>query len=129
MNPLNILVIEDDIDFADSLLLTLKASGHNVTVTHNWLSVMSKLRTEDFDLIVADVETPTGNGLTALEFLNQDESVGKIKKVFVTGRDDVETLRRCREMNAGYLHKSPNVFADLGKLVWSISNSVELADA
>ncbi|GAA4472575.1 response regulator [Novipirellula rosea] len=126
MRPLQILVVEDDIDFAETLQLTLCASNHDVTVTHNWLSVMAKLRTEHFDLIIADVETPTGNGLTALEFLNQDESVGKIEKVFVTGRDDTETLRRCREMNAGYLHKSPHVFAELGELIRSYCDTPAL---
>ncbi|GAA5506751.1 response regulator [Novipirellula caenicola] len=117
MQSLHVLVIEDDIDFAQTLEITLRASNHDVTVTHNWLSVMAKLRTEQFDLIIADIETPTGNGLTAMEFLNQDDSVAKIEKVFVTGREDAETLRRCREMNAGYLHKTPRVFAELDQFI------------
>ncbi|EMI16288.1 Two-component response regulator protein [Rhodopirellula maiorica SM1] len=123
MQSLHVLVIEDDVDFANTLEMTLRASHHHVTVTHNWLSVMAKLRTDDFDLIVADVETPTGNGLTALEFLNQDDAVAKIEKVFVTGRDDAETMRRCREMNAAYLHKTPRVFAELDEFVRSICNT------
>jgi len=85
MRKLNVLLIEDDLDFAHSLRLRIESWGHQVTMTHNWLSMMMYLKKEECDVIVSDIETPTGNGLTVFEFLNQEQSVSLVPKVFVTG--------------------------------------------
>lgn len=107
---MRILAIDDDADFLAAMKLTAEAKGHMVTGTHNWLSFMLELRNHEFDAIIADIETPTGNGLTAIGFLNEDEAIRNIPKVFVTGRCDPSTVSQCRSLNARYLHKSPDVF-------------------
>ncbi|EMI41380.1 response regulator [Rhodopirellula sp. SWK7] len=120
INPvksMKILLIEDDVAFADVVDVKLTACGHEVVVAHNWLSVMRKLKSFQPDLVLADIETPTGNGLTAFEFLNSDESVRAIPKAFVTGRTDDETRRRCEMMGAKHISKSNRVMEDIMDLV------------
>lgn len=117
MQSFNLLVIEDDVDFSDSLRCTLHRSGHVVTVCHNWLSAMREINSQHFDYIISDIQTPTGNGLTAVGFLCQDEAVRQIPKVFVTGLKDAETIRQCATLNAAYLPKGPQVFEEITALV------------
>ncbi|QDT05568.1 Gliding motility regulatory protein [Rubripirellula lacrimiformis] len=127
MSELNILLIDDDVDFADAAAMSLRSLGHNITVTHNWLSVMLKLKDGNFDAIVADIQTPTGNGLTAMGFLSQDPKISQIPKVFVSGLNDPETIQSCQSLNAMYLHKSATVFNELCATITYIAAQRELA--
>jgi DNA-binding NtrC family response regulator len=110
-----ILLIDDDIDFCRLLRRKVEGWGYDAVIAHNWLSVTVKLRLASFDAIVADVDTPTGNGLNVFEFLNKDPEVEYIPKIFVTGRCDAETVKRCIALDAEYLHKSPILFDELEK--------------
>ncbi|MGB7326113.1 MAG: response regulator [Rubripirellula sp.] len=124
---MNILAIEDDIDFGDMLELQLTAWGHKVTLTRNWLSMMMTINTQPFDAIIADIETPTGNGLTALSFLSEDEKVREIPKIFVTGLNDAETRNRCEAINAAYVHKSSTVMVDLKTVLGNLGRTHQTA--
>ncbi|QDS95788.1 Transcriptional regulatory protein ZraR [Roseimaritima multifibrata] len=123
MKPLQILAIDDDIHFAEILRIRLESWGHDVVIKHNWLAVMIALNQPNFDLIIADVETPTGNGLTAIEQLSQDPEIASIPKCFVTGLSDSQTIQRCCNSRATYLHKSPILFDELQRLTKKLAAS------
>lgn len=114
---LNILVIDDDTDYTDMMRMRLESWGHAVTVAHNWLSAMMQAGRNEFDLMLIDIETPTGNGLTACEDLCQNPKIEATAKVFITGRSDDESIQRCYELNAKYIHKSSNVFDELLQVI------------
>ncbi|MGB7328904.1 MAG: response regulator [Rubripirellula sp.] len=120
---MKILLIDDDIDFGDLLQLTLRGWGHTAKLDRNWLSLMRSLKDETFDVIIADIETPTGNGLTAFRFLNEDESVQKTNLIFVSGLNDADTLRSCQELGAEHVHKSSTVFDDLRSVLDKIAET------
>lgn len=126
---MKILLVDDDIDFAIAISHSVRSWGHDVTVVHNWLTVMTKLKKEEYDLILADVETPTGNGLDAFGFLNMDPNVAGIPKIFVTGRDDPETRRRCFELDAKYVSKSSRVLETLRPMLESRSNELAMCQS
>lgn len=113
MKKLRILAVDDDIDFARLMRMQLESWGHDVTVVHNWLSAMMLIGRKEFDVMLLDIDTPTGNGLTACSDLSSDQKVADTKKVFITGRSDPETVQRCRQLNAGYIHKGGNPFDQL----------------
>ena len=117
MKSLNILTIDDDLNFAKVIKVSIESWGHQVTLTHNWFSFMRKLKSGDYDAIVADVETPTGNGVDAISFLCMDTSVKEMPKAFVTGRSDVETIRKINDLGAQYIHKSPSLMKDLDSFI------------
>ncbi len=121
MKSLKILTIDDDNDFLETVCMSLRQWGHDVTTTQNWLTFMRTLKEGDFDLIVADVMTPTGNGLTALSFLSEDAEVAEIPKAFVTGCSDAETVRGCYELGAMYIFKSPVAIRELKSFVSDVA--------
>ncbi len=125
MKSLKIIAIEDDIDFGDVLEMRLKSWGHDVTLVRNWLTMMMTISSQSFDVIIADVETPTGNGLTALQFLDKEDGVHAIRKVFLTGLNDAETIHACEAMDAKYIHKSPTALNELKDVLAEIANAQE----
>ncbi|WDQ14559.1 response regulator [Rhodopirellula sp. P2] len=118
---MKILVIEDDADFSDILMKSLASWGHSPVAAFNWFSVMRTLEADDFDLIVTDIETPTGNALNAFDFLNREEKVRSIPKIVITGREGQETQRACLAIGAVYIHKSTTSIADLKAELESLS--------
>jgi CheY-like chemotaxis protein len=106
--------------------MRLESWGHDITTAHNWLSAMMLMGKHEFDLMIIDVETPTGNGLTACSDLSDNAKIAATPKVFITGRSDVETLQRCRELNADYIHKASRVFDELQKLIDQIKTRSEV---
>lgn len=109
MPSLEILMIDDDKDFASMIEASLIRDGHRVTVIYNWLSLLRHIKKQKPDLLLVDVETPTGNGVTAMEFLAMDPAVSEIPTAFVTGVSDSETRHRCEALGASYLHKSGDI--------------------
>ena len=113
MKTMSCLIVDDDIDFANMIAASVRSWGYDTVVCHNWLTVMVKLKKHDIDLIIADVETPTGNGLSVIQFLSQDPIVANTPKVFVTGLNDDKTRQHCQNLGAGHIHKSNTVMHDL----------------
>lgn len=123
MPSLEILMIDDDKDFASMIEGFLVRDGHRVTVIYNWLSLLRQVKKQKPDLLLVDIETPTGNGVTAMEFLAMDPAVAGIPMAFVTGVSDPETRRRCETLGAGYLHKSGDI---PGKIRSFLEDEIEL---
>lgn len=129
MKTLNILTIDDDLDFANAMQVAIESWGYQVTLTHNWLNFMRELKPGVYDAIVADVETPTGNGIDAISFLSTDASVAEMPKVFVTGRNDAETVRKCQDLGAHYVHKSSDLFVQLQSFLADVAANLKPANA
>tara|TARA_R110002049_G_scaffold4601_5_gene32799 strand:- start:1108138 stop:1108530 length:393 start_codon:yes stop_codon:yes gene_type:complete len=120
MNQLQFLVIDDDIEFTELIRIKLESWGHAVTVANNWLTAIFKADRIRFDCMLVDVDMPTGNGLTACRDLSTDPQFCAIKKVFITGKSDLETKQRCHDLNAAYVHKSKDLFLNLRTAIDSI---------
>lgn len=110
---MKVLVIEDDPEFCEILVRSLSTWGHFPAAVFNWFSVMRVLATDRFDLIVTDIETPTGNALNALDFLNQDDRIRAIPKIVISGQSGQDVDRACLVIGAKYIRKSPRCVADL----------------
>jgi len=63
VNSLNILVVEDDADFAEGLAETLELEGHNVEVAYSGEEAITRFQDKDFDLTFMDVKLPGKNGV------------------------------------------------------------------
>ena len=58
------------------------------------------------DLVLLDYEMPVCDGKQTLEMLRSEEAFSNIPVIFLTGRGDLETVRRLLSMKpAGYLLK------------------------
>ncbi|HID57261.1 TPA: response regulator [Candidatus Poribacteria bacterium] len=71
-----ILIIEDDLDFVESLRLPLEAKGHQVEVAENGRIGLQKVKEVEPDLIILDVmmETETEGFHVAYQLRSPDPS-------------------------------------------------------
>lgn len=113
MRQQRVLILDDDKEFADGMALRCRALGLAVETARNSLTAMGIVAMRPPDLICLDVEMPTGNGLSICEFLHADPAMTQKPIVVLTGRKDAGTIRRCGELHARYVFKSPQVWRDL----------------
>lgn len=66
---MRILLVEDDLPLAEALTALLVGSGYAVDVTHDGLSAESLIATEQFDLVILDLNLPEKDGLSVLRSL------------------------------------------------------------
>lgn len=63
MNPLKILIVDDDPDFAEGVAISLEIAGHGVEIAASGEEAIVKFRTSNFDITFMDVRMPGMNGV------------------------------------------------------------------
>ncbi|WP_321796072.1 response regulator [Caballeronia sp. J97] len=87
---MNILVLDDDSDFAVSIAQLIEKMGHTVTVSTKCATARSLADTTPFDVILADVDLPDGDGRQTCGILRLDGASQAAYIIAVTGRSDLE---------------------------------------
>lgn len=87
----NVLLVDDDEDFAESLALLLRLQGHQVSIKHRSADALSAFQAEHFDLVILDVRMPEIDGLECFARIRSIDSAARI--VFITGVRDEAMIR------------------------------------
>lgn len=89
----NILIIEDEEEFAGMVQLRLTLDGYRCDVEHHTLQGIRTLLSQRFDLLVLDLMVPGGGGLAVLE---QREKNGLINLpvIVMTGQTITPDLKK-----------------------------------
>jgi two-component system sensor histidine kinase RpfC len=95
---LSILVAEDKRTNQMVIAKILDRAGHRVTIVDNGEAALDILETQDFDLVLMDVNMPVMNGIEATK-LYRFASLGRphVPIVALTADATEEVKRRCRE--------------------------------
>ena len=98
-----ILLLEDDLLFADTLVDLLEENGFEVAHSPNGQSALDKIFLQKFDLYLLDINVPLIDGTTLLKelrdssdntpaiFLTSHKDKEMLKKSFISGADDFLT--------------------------------------
>jgi CheY-like chemotaxis protein len=97
-----ILVVDDNVDAADSLALLLGMEGHDVRVAHDGPSALAAVEADPPDLVFLDIGMPVMNGYDVAERLRQRPGLEHLRLVAMTGWGQEEDRRRSQE--AGFDH-------------------------
>jgi DNA-binding response OmpR family regulator len=117
MNNREILILEDDKLFAQTLEDFLTESGFNITLAHDAKEAIEKKYFNRYDLCIFDINVPYQSGIEL--FSDFKESGDCTPTIFVTSHKDTETLKRCFEKGAHDYLKKP---IDLDELLCRIEN-------
>ncbi|MBQ9419997.1 MAG: response regulator [Synergistaceae bacterium] len=103
-----ILLVDDDITFLKMMQKWLGAKYH-VAAARSGPQALNYLAEHTVDLILLDYEMPLMDGPKVLEAFRSKPQTANIPVIFLTGKDDLETVRSVMSLKpASYLLKSEN---------------------
>jgi signal transduction histidine kinase/chemotaxis methyl-accepting protein methylase/ActR/RegA family two-component response regulator len=94
MRALHLLLIEDNIDVAETLAELLASAGHRVEHTGSAEGALELLRGQRPDVVLCDIGLPGMDGLALAEYLRADPELRDLKLVAMTGFGDASTQSR-----------------------------------
>jgi PAS domain S-box-containing protein len=92
-----VLVVDDNVDAADSLALLLRLAGHDVRVAHDGPSALEAARAERPDAVFLDLGMPGMDGYEVARRLRQESGLDGVRLVALTGWGQDEDRRRTQE--------------------------------
>jgi two-component system CheB/CheR fusion protein len=109
-SPRRVLIIEDNIDAADSLSEALEFGEHEVTVAYNGPEGLERAREFKPEVVLCDIGLPGMNGYDVARAFRSDEALKGTYLVALSGYALPEDLQRAQE--AGFdrhLAKPPSL--------------------
>lgn len=127
----SILIADDDKAFLDAMALRCKSLGPRVDTACDGAQVLMQVSQNPPDLLILDINMPSGNGLDVAARLLQDPMIPPVPVVFCTGRSDQETIDRCKELGAHYIVKDGDTWGNLrpviGRILGIVTDAGEVA--
>jgi DNA-binding NtrC family response regulator len=112
---IELLVVDDDVDFSKALTPALARRGMNVTVAHNGEAALALSRARRFHVALVDVLMPGMHGLELMERLKVEDPL--LEVVILTGNPTVPDARTALRSGAfDYLVK-PRPVEDLADVI------------
>jgi DNA-binding response OmpR family regulator len=81
-----IMIVEDESQFAEMVKLRLELAGHSVSIALNTNEGIQKIMNSQNDLIILDLMMPGGGGIAILEAMRKDPDKANIPVIVVTGK-------------------------------------------
>ncbi len=82
---LHILLVDDELDIAQTLADLLEPDGHRVDIAVNGAIALQKLKKESFDVIISDLRMPVMDGPALYEALQRELPSYAKRVIYVTG--------------------------------------------
>jgi DNA-binding response OmpR family regulator len=102
-----IIIIEDEIQFAKMVKLRLESEGYNVHIATDAYAGTQEILKKNFDLIILDLMMPAGGGFSILERINKFPGKSIIPVIILTGKNLDNQVREQAEAHhvAAIFHK------------------------
>lgn len=84
-----ILLVDDEVAFANNLLKLLSKRGYDVVVEYNGADAVSMVGDKEFDVIILDMKMPGMDGIATLKEIKKKAPL--VEVVILTGHGSVES--------------------------------------
>jgi PAS domain S-box-containing protein len=92
-----VLVVDDNVDSAESLAVLLRLYGHDVRLAHDGEAALEEARSFRPDVMFLDISLPKMDGYEVARRLRLEPGMGGLTLVAMTGYGQEEERRRTRE--------------------------------
>jgi CheY-like chemotaxis protein len=100
---LRVLVVDDNVDAAESLADLLRDGGYDVAIAHDGAAALAKARETAFDFVFLDIALPNGlDGYEVARRMRGDHRLRNVTLIALTGFGQEEDRRRA--VDAGFDH-------------------------
>lgn len=115
MDPINVLLVDDEAEFLETLVKRLKKRSVSVTAVPCGEEALALLEKEPVDVVVLDVKMPGMGGIETLRRIKKDHPMTEV--IMLTGHANVEVAIQGMETGAfDYLMKPMDIDDLLYKL-------------
>jgi len=105
--PIEILIVDDERDFAEVLAARLEAKGHRVRTAASGPEALDSVSAHDFDVVILDILMPGMDGIEALREIKARRPI--VEVILLTGHGSVDTAVTGLKAGAfDYLVKPPD---------------------
>ncbi|MFH1422685.1 MAG: response regulator [Planctomycetota bacterium] len=108
-----VLIVEDDIDCADSIKIKLENRGYRIVTAFDGLIALDMARDLQPDLVILDIRVPGLSGYHVCRLLKFDERYRKIPIIMLTGKVDRESREMGIKAGADKYITKPFEFTEL----------------
>jgi PAS domain S-box-containing protein len=105
--PLRVLVVEDNIDAAESLATLLRLWDHDVSVVHDGCAALDAAREQQPEVVLLDIGLPGLDGYQVARRLREEVGLRHVLLVAMTGYGQPEDRRRSQEAGIQYHFVKP----------------------
>ncbi len=113
-----LLLVDDEVGYADVLAKRLSKRGIEVTVAHSGSEAIQKLRRQDFEVTVLDLKMEDMDGIEVLKIFKKIDPAMKV--IMLTGHGSEEAAREALSLGAfDYLTKP----CDLEELIAKVNEA------
>ena len=117
-----ILVVDDDPDFVEIISQLLEFSGYKVTAAYEGIRAIELAHKKTPDLILLDLQMPSGTGQTVLKSLRGKDETRDIPVIVMTGMQ-ASLEGETRQLGAqGFIQKPYNKEVLLGQIETLLSS-------
>ncbi len=102
-----ILIVDDDQDIAKLIELNLKKLNYHVRVVFDSLQGFRLITSEKFDLILLDINLPTGSGFMLAERLRNTPNLSITDIIFISSANDQNIQKVATELGAKAFIQKP----------------------
>jgi PAS domain S-box-containing protein len=119
---LHVIIVDDNIDAAETLGSLLRALGHRIDIVHDGLAAVRKINEEAPDLAILDIGMPGMNGYEVAERIRRMPGMEGIVLVALTGWGGDHDRNRSRAAGFDAHLIKPAGIADLNRLIAQIAS-------
>jgi CheY-like chemotaxis protein len=102
-----VLVVDDNVDAAQTLAGVLEEWGHHVHVAHNGAEAVQAARAHPPDTVFLDIRLPDADGIEVAQQLRKQAGLDKAILIGITGYDPVDILERSQKSDFQRLLTKP----------------------
>ena len=119
MNPLSILVADDEDSIRSLVQHLLSSNGHKVAVASNAPDAFEQMKLRQFDLVITDILMPDGDGVDLITELKKVQPDARILAMSGGGRylEGSDYLKLAKGLGAHSAIKKPFTWQQLQKAI------------
>ncbi len=121
---LRILVVDDNVDAADTLAELLRTSGHDVHTVYDGIAALTAVHSHRADVVLLDIGMPKLNGYDTARQIRANDPESDVLLVAVTGWGQDEDRRRSHESGFNHHLLKPVDLALLERILMSAPQGV-----
>ncbi|HNY90905.1 MAG TPA: sigma-54 dependent transcriptional regulator [bacterium] len=124
MNPVRILLVDDETDTLQALKLGLEDEGYNILTSPSRNEALTITKNEELDIVITDLKLKDGSGLDLLGYLQEVHP--QVPVIIMTAYGSIESTKVALRSGAyDYLAK-PFSLADLKRIVAKLVEVIAL---